>query len=221
MFRELRDFERLAPMILPFYWSVNEMTFGKCVGHLWACYTVSVIKQHLMCTGTPRYSVLHTQNIQYHKSDTMLAHKLEQASNIYLKITCLTSLEFKGHLRSDLTDSLLLEKLSRDIGNQISLTLWIYFPIKARDLQHQSPGFFPLNTAAEASLWFGTSLWALAWFQVLGSDSPANLSLSLFPILPSHQGKPKGELSLREANRKKGGRGGTQLAACYAFYSKG
>ena len=53
----------------------------------------------------------------------MLAHKLEQASNIYLEITRLTSLEFKGHLRSDLTDSFLLKKLSRDIGNQISLTL--------------------------------------------------------------------------------------------------
>lgn len=67
--------------------------------------------------------VLHTQNIRYHKSDIMLVHKLEEASNIYLEIACLTFLEFKGHLRSDLTDSFLLEKLSRDIGNQISLTL--------------------------------------------------------------------------------------------------
>ena len=75
----------------------------------------------------------------------MLVHKLEQASNIYLETACLTFLQFKGPLRSDLTNSFLLEKLSRDMGSQISLTLWIYFPLKARDLQHQSPGFLTLT----------------------------------------------------------------------------
>lgn len=53
----------------------------------------------------------------------MLVHKLEQASNIYLETACLAFLQFKGPLRSDLTNSFLLEKLSRDMGGQISLTL--------------------------------------------------------------------------------------------------